>query len=138
MCSSVTNHQQIEWICQIMYWPTTALAKLAFLLMYLRIFPQAKLRTLIYMTIAITLTYWLFFEFAIIFYCSPISVVWEGWDGEHEGKCWNINHLILAAGGCTIALDLVIILLPVQQLLQLSMSWKRKLEVLTIFTVGVL
>jgi hypothetical protein len=121
-----------------MYWPTTALSKLAFLLMYLRIFPQERLRTYIYTTIVVTFCYWMFFEFAIIFYCRPISMVWEGWDGEHEGKCWNVNHLILAAGGCTIALDVAIILLPVRELLHLSMTWKRKFEILALFTVGAL
>jgi hypothetical protein len=80
----------------------------------------------------------MFFEFAIIFYCRPISLVWEGWDGEHEGKCWNVNQLILAAAGCTVALNTEIILLSTQQLLQLSMSWKRKVEVLIIFTIGAL
>ncbi|KAF1839259.1 hypothetical protein BDW02DRAFT_594007 [Decorospora gaudefroyi] len=129
---------KMEWIAQIFYWPTTALSKLAFLLMYLRIFPQPRLRIYIYATIALTLCYWVFFEFSIIFYCQPISLVWNGWDGTQEGKCWNINRLLLSAAGVNVFLDTAIVLLPIRELLQLSMTWRRKLEVLGIFTVGLL
>ncbi|KAH8730153.1 hypothetical protein GQ44DRAFT_823495 [Phaeosphaeriaceae sp. PMI808] len=129
--------QKMVWLTQIFYWPTTALTKLAFLLLYLRIFPQEKLRKYIYTTMALTFCYWAFFQFSNIFYCRPMTMVWEGWDGEHEGSCWDINLLMLAAAGVTVILDCVIIVLPIREIMQLSLSFQKKLGIMAIFTVGI-
>jgi hypothetical protein len=134
----MTNVCQMVWLTQIFYWPTTALTKMAFLLLYLRIFPQEDLRKYVFATMALTFCYWAFFQFSNIFYCHPMSMVWEGWDGEHEGSCWDINLLMLSAAGVTVLLDSIIIVLPIRELLRLSLSCKKKLGILAIFVVGIL
>jgi hypothetical protein len=65
-------------------------------------------------------------------------MVWEGWHGEHDGECWDINSLILSAAGVTVFLDGIIIALPIRQLLRLSLGWKKRLEVVAMFVVGIL
>ncbi|KAI1548338.1 CFEM domain containing protein [Pyrenophora tritici-repentis] len=134
----ITYVQKLEWLTQIFYLPTTALPKLAFLLMYLRVFPQKQLRCYIHATIALTIFYWLFFEISFIFYCHPTLLIWQKWDREHDGKCWNINYLILSAAGATVCLHPLIILLPIPALLQLSMICRKKFEVIAVFAVGAL
>jgi len=123
---------------QAFYWPVSALTKLAFLFFYLRIFPGAKLRGCIFVTMGLTMCYWITFQFGNIFYCSPISMVWEGWDGEHAGKCLDINKFMIAATGTNIFIDVVIIVLPIPQLLKLSLSWRKKVGLLAMFAVGIL
>lgn len=108
------------------------------LFMYLRILPRKKTKTYIYTGMALTITYWLIFQFSIAFFCKPVSLVWTGWDGEHKGSCWDINYLVLSAAGAAVFLDLLIALIPVPVLYQQSMTLRRKLEVLTMFTVGTL
>lgn len=106
--------------------------------MYPRVFPQKQHRIYIYTTIALTVFYWLFFKVALIFNCRPISLIWEKWNGEHEGTCWNMNHLLLSAAGATVLLHLVIILLPIPALVQLSITRRKKFEVIAVFAVGAL
>ena len=65
-------------------------------------------------------------------------MVWEGWDGEHNGKCLDINKFMIAATGTNIFIDSIIIVLPVPQLLKLSLSWRKKVGLLAMFTVGIL
>jgi hypothetical protein len=123
---------------QAFYWPVSALTKLAFLFFYLRIFPGQKLRYSIFATMALTGCYWATFQFGNIFYCTPISQVWNGWDGEHAGKCLDINKFMIAATGTNILIDILIIVLPIPELLKLSLSWRKKVGLLTMFTVGLL
>jgi enolase len=65
-------------------------------------------------------------------------MVWEGWDGEHAGKCLDINKFMIAATGTNIFIDVVIIVLPIPQLLKLSLSWRKKVGLLAMFAVGIL
>jgi hypothetical protein len=68
------------------------------------------------------LFYWSFFQFSNIFRCRPMSMVWKGWDGEHEGHCYHINKLILSVAGYTVALDSIIIILPIREMLRLQLN----------------
>ncbi|EOA92300.1 uncharacterized protein SETTUDRAFT_162727 [Exserohilum turcica Et28A] len=133
----VTYIQKLEWLGKFFYWPTTALSRLAFLLMYFRMFPKDKIQTYTYTLMALTTIYWIIFQFSIAFHCKPISMVWKGWDGEQEGECWDINRLILSGAGVTVFLHAIIMLLPVPALYRLSMFWRKKWEVLFMFTVGI-
>ncbi|KAH7085105.1 hypothetical protein BKA63DRAFT_499004 [Paraphoma chrysanthemicola] len=133
---NVTRIQKLVWSTQIFYWPTTTLSRFAFLLLYLRIFPRERFRRWVYAAMGLNFFYWSFFQFSNLFQCRPMWMVWKGWDGEHEGSCWNINKLMLSAAGYTIVLDLIVIVLPVGELLQLQLSGKRKLGIIGNFVVG--
>ncbi|KAH7094750.1 hypothetical protein FB567DRAFT_586104 [Paraphoma chrysanthemicola] len=133
---NVTRIQKLVWFTQIFYWPTTTLSRFAFLLLYLRIFPRESFRRWVFAAMGLNFFYWSFFQFSNLFQCHPMWMVWEGWDGEHEGSCWNINKLMLSAAGYTIVLDLIVMVLPLGELLQLQLSKKRKLGVMAIFVVG--
>ncbi|KAJ5060160.1 hypothetical protein PSV08DRAFT_29112 [Bipolaris maydis] len=133
----ITYIHKLEWLGKFFYWPTTALARLALLFMYLRVLPQRNTRTYACTGMALTVIYWIIFQFSMAFFCKPISLAWTGWDGEHKGSCWDINHLVLSAAGAAVFLDLLIALIPVPALNQQSMTLRRKLEVLTMFTVGI-
>ena len=60
------------------------------------------------------------------------------WDITLHAKCLNVNMLAFAQGGISLALDIVILILPIPTCLVLQMSTKRKLQVITMFSIGVL
>ena len=51
------------------------------------------------------------FLFADMFQCIPISVGWTGW-GNEEGKCIDVNRMMIAQAWSDVATNLVILLLP--------------------------
>jgi hypothetical protein len=126
------------WLTQIFYWPISALTKMSFLFFYLRIFPRKQLRKYVFAAMVLTFCYWAGFQFGNIFYCSPISMVWNAWDMEHKGRCLDINTFMVAASAVNIAIDLIIIVIPIPELLNLSMNWRKKIGVLAVFLVGLL
>lgn len=124
------------YLMQNFYWPVSALTKMAFLFFYLRIFPGEGMRRCIFAAMCLTMGYWVAFQFGNLFYCRPVSHVWEGWHGEHAGKCININHFMVSASAINILIDVIIIVLPTPQLLRLQMSWRKKIGLMAMFTVG--
>ncbi|KEF53462.1 uncharacterized protein A1O9_10437 [Exophiala aquamarina CBS 119918] len=71
-----------------------------------------------------------------IFQCTPISYTWTGWSGATEGHCLNIYIQAWISGILNILLDIFVILLPIPHLLKLTMSRKKKAQVVAMFSVG--
>lgn len=59
-------------------------------------------------------------------------------DLEHEGTCFDVNGFAFAHSGINIGLDVWMIILPAAQVWKLNMSFKGKLGVMAMFTVGIL
>ncbi len=72
------------------------------------------------------------------FQCQPVSYAWTKWDGKHEGHCLNMNAQAWANAGISIALDIWIIGLPLQQLFGLSWDWRKKSQAMVMFSIGLL
>jgi hypothetical protein len=115
-----------------------AFTKVSFLCFCLRIFPRKELRITCYALSAVSIAYGLAFALTCIFNCTPITYIWESWDGEHRGKCINFHVFAWAHAGINIALDLVVIAVPIPELLRLSMSMKKKIQIILMFSVGAL
>lgn len=87
--------------------------------------------------IALTAAYWVSLSITVITACSPVSYSWNRWDpSEHSGHCIDFNAGVFSAAGINIALDFAIILLPVPKLLELEVSWPRKIGILATFSMG--
>jgi hypothetical protein len=65
-------------------------------------------------------------------------MVWDFWDKEHEGRCLDINTFMVSASAVNIVVDLIIIILPIPELLNLKLSWRKKIGLMAIFLVGTL
>ncbi|KAJ2989841.1 hypothetical protein NUW58_g3264 [Xylaria curta] len=72
----------------------------------------------------------------IIFQCTPIPFFWTGWTGETSGSCIDINAFSWARAGIEIAIDVAILSLPLRDVTQLQMSWKKKAQVTSVFVLG--
>jgi hypothetical protein len=95
-------------------------------------------RLAIYVLIGFNVAYLVVFELISIFQCTPIEGAWLAWDGEFKATCRNINMQGWAAAGINIILDLATIILPLPELYKLSMSTKKKVQIVLMFSVGFL
>lgn len=68
----------------------------------------------------------------------PMSIAWKKWDGEHRGQCINLNADAWSAAAINIVLDLVVIVLPLNELKKLVMSRRQKFGVMVMFLGGFL
>jgi len=112
--------------------------KLTFLLLYLRIFPGAKIRKVIWWTLIVNCTYTFVFVLMGFFQCRPIRYFWKRWDGEHEGSCINPNAIGWLNASISILLDIWMLGIPITQIIDLNMHWKKRLGVGLMFSVGIL
>ncbi|KAJ4345497.1 uncharacterized protein N0V89_011629 [Didymosphaeria variabile] len=129
----------VKWfyIIEVLYFFNVAMLKLSLLFFFLRIFPAKSIRRLLWGTIAFNICFGIAFILAAIFQCQPISHYWEKWDGEHlNGKCVNVNALGWANAVISIALDIWMLVLPLWQVCQLKLAWKKKVSVAMMFFVG--
>lgn len=129
---------QIFYYTELLYLASIGLTKISILLFYLRIFPQGGLRKAIWITIVLCVMYIIAFVVATALQCVPIRIAWEHWDGEHHGRCINLNIDAWCSAAFNIVLDLIVIALPMGELRKLAMSRRRKAGVMLMFLGGLL
>ncbi|KAF5020017.1 hypothetical protein F66182_7953 [Fusarium sp. NRRL 66182] len=120
-----------------LYFGLMTLLKLSMLFFYLRIFPTASVRKVLWGTVAFTCCFGIVYVFVAIFQCQPISYFWTKWDGEHKGRCANINAVTWSNASINIALDFYILAIPLSQLRALNLDWRKKIGVGMMFSVGI-
>lgn len=121
-----------------MYIAALGLTKISILFFYLKVFPKRSFRICAWVLIGLNLAYFLAYDFLLIFQCQPIDGAWKAWDGEFEAKCISINVLGWSAAVINIVLDLAVIILPLPELFRLSMSLKKRAQIVAMFAVGFL
>lgn len=77
------------------------------------------------------------FDLLAGFQCRPISFYWKRWDEEHVGKCLDINALAFTSAGVSIVMDIWILTLPLTQLYDLNLHWKKKIGVGAMLCIGI-
>lgn len=112
--------------------------KLAFLFLYLRVFPSQKLRKLIQIFVGVGALATVIFTVTVTVNCLPVTYIWTKWDGQHEGKCINLNVFVWAHAVIDIIFDCIIFALPIPELLKLKMSLKKRIMIIAMFSVGTL
>ncbi|KAK7747570.1 hypothetical protein SLS62_009069 [Diatrype stigma] len=121
---------------EIVYIAALGLTKISILFFYLKVFPKRSFRICAWVLIGLNLAYFLAYDFLLIFQCQPIPGAWRVWDGEFEAKCISINVLGWSAAVINIVLDLAVIILPLPELFRLSMSMKKRVQIVAMFAVG--
>lgn len=114
------------------------LTKIAMLLLYLKVFPSQTFRRICFVMVGICLAYIPATALATLFNCTPVSYNWTGWTGETQGHCFSFNTFAWAQSSINILLDLIIILLPIPQLWKLNMGRKKRIQLVLMFSVGLL
>ncbi|BAE55128.1 hypothetical protein BDV35DRAFT_378890 [Aspergillus flavus] len=133
---SITRILKFTWLLQLLYIPALAATKMAFLCLYLRIFPSTGIRRVTWVLVTINVLYLLTYGFGTAFNCLPVSYIWTKWHGETEGSCLNFNAFGIANATTNIALDLAVIGLPLHKIAGLSVSLSKKIMLLAMFALG--
>lgn len=116
---------------------TEAFCQLSILAFYLRIMTDNTTRKIVWGFMVLVAAFGTANLFAMVFQCWPISFFWEGWKGEMVPVSQiDMNMFSFIRGGLEIALDLVILALPLPMLLKLQMKLQKKLQILSMFCVG--
>lgn len=117
------------------------LTKTSTLLLYIRIFhaetgEQKRFRKICWGVILIVfLTSFFLIIFAIIM-CEPVSYFWTRVIRPEDGRCKDHRPYLYANTIISIVTDMVVVVLPMRQILELQMSRKKKGTVLGLFGLG--
>lgn len=133
----ITNVLYYYYFGEIFYVVALGVSKISILFFYLRVFPAKEFRTLIWIVMAFAVVYTIVFGIVTALQCWPVSHAWNQWDGLHEGHCNNIHIQGYVAAAVNIALDTVVMVLPLKHLANLNMDLKKKMMVMAMFSVGI-
>lgn len=132
-CSS---HSQIFYIYVLLYKIQISLAKISVCLFLLRIFQSTAFRytayTIIGLNAAIAVT-WVLVDGLR---CTPVHLAWTGWAKEEQGKCIDFIAATFANSFVNIAVDAVMVAMPVYEVMKLNLSARKKLGVGVMFAMG--
>jgi len=102
------------------------------------VFPGRNIRRACWIFIGLNVAYFIAFELVSIFQCTPIDGAWKAWDKEYPAKCNNVNMQGWAAAVINIFLDVGTLVIPLKELYRLSLSGKKKVQLMLMFSIGIL
>ncbi|KAK1453147.1 CFEM domain-containing protein [Colletotrichum melonis] len=129
---------KLFYIGEHFYAFTVMFAKTNFLFFYLRLFSDEKFRRLTWGVIWACVISAVSFLVATSVQCWPISYTWTKWDGEHQGRCHDINIQTWAHASVNIALDVIVVAMPISQIVRLNWRWRQKVGAGMMFAVALL
>ncbi|RHZ61788.1 putative integral membrane protein [Aspergillus thermomutatus] len=132
----ITHILYVYFYDECLYLSIIPLTKISILLFYLRVFPARSFRIMTYAVIGLNTCYLIVFVLISVFQCKPIKGAWLHWDGEGHYSCNNINAQGWAAAAINMALDLIVMALPLRELYRLNLSLRKKLFVMSMFSLG--
>ncbi|KAI4094348.1 MAG: hypothetical protein LQ344_002248 [Seirophora lacunosa] len=115
------------------YGPAIALIKMSVLLFYRRIFATAQFRLRTNIVGALVIVWLVINTFLTAFQCRPIR---KFWSPLTPGHCIDALGIILGLQAANVALDIIVLTLPIFAVLKLQMSMVKKISVLGIFLLG--
>lgn len=74
--------------------------------------------------ICLTFVWTVAFFFSELLQCIPLSVNWSGF-GSLYGQCLNVNMMIIAQAWSDVAINIVILALPIVKVCLPSQSWYK-------------
>ena len=123
------------YICEFLYLLTIGLVKVSILFFYLRVFPKKSFRLLCWLMIGFCASSVLVFVLVTIFQCQPVSFAWNN-SFSGGGECVDYNAAAWANASINIVQDILIVLLPMNELRALQLGRMKKIGVYALFGVG--
>ncbi|GIZ47643.1 hypothetical protein CKM354_001072800 [Cercospora kikuchii] len=127
---------KVYYVDEILYLTALPTIKIAICCTYLRIFQHKNFKLLAYIAIALNVAYAITFILITAFQCTPVNLAWDNWDKSLPGRCNNINAQSWASAAFNIALDLVVVVLPMPMLWRMNLNTRKKILVMLMFSVG--
>ncbi|KAI1033749.1 hypothetical protein LB503_011132 [Fusarium chuoi] len=123
------------WICELLYASSIAFCKLSILCFYWRVFRYTSIRyAIIILLVAVSI--WITIRtFMVIFHCVPIRAYWD--KCIQGAKCpFNEAKFFFATILVHTTMDCVILILPVIEVMKMTLPLSQKLAVVGLFTSG--
>ncbi|KAH7361008.1 hypothetical protein BKA65DRAFT_547708 [Rhexocercosporidium sp. MPI-PUGE-AT-0058] len=131
--TKIENLLKVFYVSELLYIVALTLVKASILVFYLRVFTPRWFVIVDLMTLCVAVLAGLAIMFCLIFQCSPISGVW---DRTQSTQCLDVNTLSYLSAAISVVLDVVILILPIPVLIRLKMSFKEKLSLIMMFSLG--
>ncbi|KAE8346970.1 hypothetical protein BDV24DRAFT_157965 [Aspergillus arachidicola] len=124
------------YMCQV-FWPFTIFfVKMSILLLYLRIFPIVLFRRCDFLCIAFLIISLLVTTPMVIWQCKPFRAAWD-YDIDNP-RCLKIATIAYANASLNIITEVSILILPLPVLRTLHVSRRKKIALISVFSVGVI
>lgn len=120
----------------VLYKTQISLAKISVCLFLLRIFQTPAFRYTTYTIIGLNAAIGVTWVLVDSLRCKPVHLAWDGWSGETPGTCINFTSATFANAFVNIAVDTVMVLMPVYEITKLNLSGRKKLSVGVMFAMG--
>ncbi|KAF5666981.1 integral membrane protein [Fusarium denticulatum] len=125
-------------VIEVLYLTALVLVKAAILCFFLRIFPDHKFRIVVKCTMVFNALIWVGFFIFVFFQIQPFSLFWNGWQ-QKKGHLilTGFTNFTLPLAGINLVLDIWMLILPMTQLWGMGLKLKKKLGVISMFSVGI-
>ncbi|KAK8075885.1 hypothetical protein PG997_010548 [Apiospora hydei] len=131
---ALTETIQLSWVSPPLYVLAGSFAKLAILVVCLRLAPSGWFRACSWATVGLVLTHTVVLIFVMIFSCYPVHKSWDVSIPATEGSCIDVVKLYFATAVANIITDVILFVLPIRLVSQLRMPKVQKIGVAIIFT----
>lgn len=84
---------------------------------------------------AILILFYVAISIVKVFECTPRARIW---DRKIPGTCTNVSTILNTSGLFNFTTDVLILLVPVKSVWNLQMKRKAKIQVVAVFTVGLM
>ncbi|KAK1462889.1 integral membrane protein [Colletotrichum cuscutae] len=130
----ITMFLKLLFVLQLFYISGLAVIKASVIYLYIRVFNIQGFRTLLWCTQIFNFLLGGGYILLSLVQCQPFQHYWNGWDGEQDGHCADLNTIGLTHVAFNIALDVWMLILPATQLYKLNMELKKKIGVMAMFS----
>ncbi|KAF6801207.1 CFEM domain-containing protein [Colletotrichum sojae] len=134
---TITEFLKNMFVTQIFYISSLCLIKASIIFFYLRIFPSARFRLVLWATQGFNTSITVLYLILTFTQCDPLPLYWTDWDGQQAGACRDFNKLVLTHVGFNMFLDVWMLALPLTQLYKLNIRLRKKIGVILMFSVGI-
>ncbi|KAF2007735.1 hypothetical protein P154DRAFT_452904, partial [Amniculicola lignicola CBS 123094] len=132
--AKIPEHYKGILILEILHLPAVGFPKLCMALLYLKIFTNKWARAGTWGVIFLIVGTWLSYTIATMFQCMPFSFNWD--KTVPNGKCFDIYIFSQSSSVPNIITDIIVLILPIQTVIELKISTGRKIGLLLIFFTG--
>ncbi|KAK8065167.1 Satratoxin biosynthesis SC1 cluster protein 4 [Apiospora hydei] len=116
---------------------SSEVAKISILMFYFRISPDRRFHVAVGCMIGILSIYSALYILLNIFGCTPVSDAWNvAKQAAGEAQCIDKGKFYLAAVVVNVAIDFIILLLPIPVIAPLQMPMRRKISLCLLFATG--
>lgn len=121
------------YVAQILYILVQVFAKVAIVMLYLRVFTTPWFKWACWAFVAFMFGHGTIFALLIFFQCIPVAAVW---DRFLSSRCLNVNAVGWAGAVLSIIEDIVLMILPIPELMKLQITGRKRTGVGIMFSIA--